>query len=176
MTRQRSAGPLFCPTCRSATVRDKNLHRACTWFIRAKVRLEPAKNLEGCVASRPAALQSKTRLASCWAQWAVELKKTPGALCTSNTSKGVTARVTPRRYRKISTARWLHENLVVPFLYFLSSLAWDNAPIEKSMLMLVGSFCISNLPSGTALQQDFAIRKLGWKHLIMNILAAVHFA
>ena len=39
-----------------------------------------------------------------------------------------------------------------------------------------GRICTSNLPSGTALQQDFEIRKVGWKHLMMNILAAVHFA
>ena len=32
------------------------------------------------------------------------------------------------------------------------------------------------LSSGTALQQDFVIRNVGWKHLMINILAAVHFA
>ena len=54
------------------------------------------------------------------------------------------------------------------------------------MLLQAGSFCTSNLSSGTtlgalqqrcpfALQQYFMIRKVGSKHLMMNILAAVHF-
>ena len=34
----------------------------------------------------------------------------------------------------------------------------------------------ANLSSGTALQQDSVIRKVGRKHFMMNILAAVHFA
>ena len=33
-----------------------------------------------------------------------------------------------------------------------------------------GSFCTSNLSSGTALQHDSVIHKVGWKHLMMNIL------
>ena len=42
--------------------------------------------------------------------------------------------------------------------------------------MQVGSFSNSNLPSGTALLQNYVIRKVGSKHLTMNLLAAVHFA
>ena len=68
--------------------------------------------------------------------------------------------------RDISTARWLHDNFDVPFLHILSSL--DKALIEKPMF--------ANLSSGTALQQDSVIRKVGRKHFMMNILAAVHFA
>ena len=37
-----------------------------------------------------------------------------------------------------------------PFLHILSFL--DKALIEKQMLVHVGSFCTTNLPSGTALQ------------------------
>ena len=44
------------------------------------------------------------------------------------------------------------------------------------MSVQVESFCTSNMSSGTALQQDFVFCKMGSKHLIMNILAAVHFA
>ena len=62
------------------------------------------------------------------------------------------------RHREISTARRLHENFVVPFLHILSPL--DKALVEKPMFVQVGSFCISNLSSGTALQQDFVIRKV----------------
>ena len=42
--------------------------------------------------------------------------------------------------------------------------------------MQVGSFCTSNLSSGTALQQDFDILKVVSKHVIMMVLASVHFA
>ena len=48
--------------------------------------------------------------------------------------------------------------LVVPFLHILSPL--DKALVEKPMFVQVGSFCTSNLSSGTALQQDFVIRKV----------------
>ena len=51
------------------------------------------------------------------------------------------------------------QSFVVPFLHVLSFL--DKALIEKPMLVQVGSFCTSNLPYGTALQQDFEIRKVG---------------
>ena len=44
------------------------------------------------------------------------------------------------------------------------------------MIVQVESFCASNLSSGTALQQDFVIRKVGRKHFMMNIMAAVNFA
>ena len=47
---------------------------------------------------------------------------------------------------------------------------------EKPTIVQVESFCNPNLSSGTALQQDFVIRRVGSKHLMMNILAAVHFA
>ena len=67
----------------------------------------------------------------------------------------------------------LHENFVVPFSILFPL---ETALIEKPMFVQVGSFCTSNLQSGPALQQDFVIRKVGWKHCIMNILAAVHFA
>ena len=43
--------------------------------------------------------------------------------------------------------------------HILSSL--DKVLIEKQMFVQVGLFCTSNLSSGTALQQDFVIRKLG---------------
>ena len=76
--------------------------------------------------------------------------------------------------RDVSTARWQHKNFVVPFLHILSSL--DKALIEKLVFVQVGSFCTSNLSSGTALQQDSVIRKMGWKHFMMNVLAAVRFA
>ena len=59
----------------------------------------------------------------------------------------------------ISTARRLHENFVVPFLDILSSL--DKALIEKPMFMQVGLFCTSKLSSGTALQHDSVIHKVG---------------
>ena len=42
------------------------------------------------------------------------------------------------------------------------------------MFLQVGSFFTSNLSSDNALQQDFVIRKVGSKHLMMNILSAVH--
>ena len=44
------------------------------------------------------------------------------------------------------------------------------------MLVQVGFFCTSNLSSDTALQQNFVVRKVGWKYLMMNIFASVHFA
>ena len=47
---------------------------------------------------------------------------------------------------------------------------------EKPTIVQVESFCNPNLSSGTALQQDFVIRRVGSNHLMMNILAAVHFA
>ena len=78
------------------------------------------------------------------------------------------------KHRDISTARCLHKNFVVPFHHIPSSL--DKALIEKSMVMQVWSFCISNWSSGTTLQQEFVICKVGPKHLMMNILVAVHFA
>ena len=67
-------------------------------------------------------------------------------------------------------------SFAVPFLHIPSSL--DKALIEKPMFVQVGSFCTSNLSSGTSLQQheDFAISTVGSKHLMTNILAAVHFA
>ena len=78
------------------------------------------------------------------------------------------------KHRDISTAKCLHKNFVVPFHHIPSSL--DKALIEKSMVMQVWSFCISNWSSGTTLQQEFVICKVGPKHLMMNILVAVHFA
>ena len=74
----------------------------------------------------------------------------------------------------VSRSRRLHENFVVPFLHVLSPLY--KALVEKPMFVQVGSICTSHLSSGTALQQDFVIRKVVWKHFMMNILAAVHFA
>ena len=65
-------------------------------------------------------------------------------------------------HREISTTRWLHENFVVPFLHILSPL--DKALVEKPMFVQVGLICTSNLSSGTALQQNFVNRKVGWKH------------
>ena len=41
MTRRRSRPVLY--SVKDAGVRDENLHPACTWFFRAKDRLEPAK-------------------------------------------------------------------------------------------------------------------------------------
>ena len=73
------------------------------------------------------------------------------------------------RYR----LQWLHENFALSFFHVPSSL--DKALVEKPMFLQIGSFCPSNLSSGTALQQDFVICKVGWKHLMMNILAAVHW-
>ena len=60
--------------------------------------------------------------------------------------------------------------------YSVSPRVLDKALIEKPMFVQEGSFCTSNLSSGTSLQQDFVIWKVGWKHFMMNILAAVHFA
>ena len=45
------------------------------------------------------------------------------------------------------------------FLHILSPL--DKALVEKPIFVQVGSICASNLSSGTALQQDFVIRKAG---------------
>ena len=47
------------------------------------------------------------------------------------------------------------------------------------MLVQVGSFCTPNWAQSCLLaylQQDFVICKVGSKHLMMNILAALHFA
>ena len=52
------------------------------------------------------------------------------------------------------------KNFVVPFLHIPYSL--DKA---LNNVVQLGSFCTSNLSSGTALQQDFLIRKVGSKHL-----------
>ena len=78
------------------------------------------------------------------------------------------------RHREISTSRWLHEILVVSFFHIPSSL--DKELIVQPMFSHAGSFCTLNLSSGTALQHDFAIRMAWSKHLMMNILAAVHSA
>ena len=80
------------------------------------------------------------------------------------------------RYRRPGDFMKLFRSLFFIFCQNLSSL--DKALIEKPMLVQVGSFLCgtSNLSSGTALQQDFVICKVGWKHSIMDILAAVHFA
>ena len=79
-------------------------------------------------------------------------------------------------HHEILTVSWLYENFVVPLNHFQSCL--DKSLIEKPMLEQVGlgSFCTSNLLSDTALQQDFVICKAVSKHLMMNILAGVHFA
>ena len=63
------------------------------------------------------------------------------------------------RHREISTTRGLHENFVVTFLHIRSPL--HKALVEKLMFVQVGSICTSNFSSGTALQQDFVIRKMG---------------
>ena len=65
-------------------------------------------------------------------------------------------------------------SLRLPLLHIPVSLV--KAHIEKTKFVQVGTFCTSNLSSGTALQQHFVIRKVGSKHLMMNIFAAVHFA
>ena len=64
--------------------------------------------------------------------------------------------------------RWLHENRCIHIQSFL-----DKALIEKPMLVQVRSSCTSKA-SGTALQEDFVIRKVGSKDLMMNILVAIH--
>ena len=40
----------FLDSAQDAGVLVENLHRACPWFLCAKSRLAPAKNLEGCAA------------------------------------------------------------------------------------------------------------------------------
>ena len=61
-----------------------------------------------------------------------------------------------------------------PYSVFLTQgIHWET---NVSAGRLVLHQCTSNLSSGTALQQDFVISKVGSKHLMMNIFAAVHSA
>ena len=62
----------------------------------------------------------------------------------------------------------IYKGVKFPDVFFIfcpirSPLVWalDKVLVEKPMFVQVGSICTSNLSSGTALQQDFVIRKVG---------------
>ena len=74
-------------------------------------------------------------------------------------------------HREISTTRWLHENFVVPFLHILSPLDSWETNVCAGRIDLHLKFVISHRSA-----TRFRIRKVRWKHFMMNILAAFHFA